>query len=123
MWAALKAARSLEQATNVVAIELLAASQAIDLLAPLETSVPLAAVHAAIRAEVSAIESDRPPAPDIARLAKLISSGAIERACDLIRLIELSRETRTLALELHSVRPLEISHTPTEDGLALHEFF
>ena len=73
MWAALKAARAVELATDVVAIECLAASQAIDLLAPLETSAPLAAVHAAIRAEIPVLDTDRPPAPDTARLAKMIS--------------------------------------------------
>ena len=83
MWAALKAARALELATNVVAIELLAASQAIDLLAPLRTSPPLASVHTAIRAEIPMIESDRPPSPDAERLAKMIATGAIERACSV----------------------------------------
>jgi histidine ammonia-lyase len=80
MWAALKAARAVELATNVVAIECLAASQAIDLLAPLQTSGPLAAVHAAIRTTIPVLEADRPPAPDIARLAEMIATGELERA-------------------------------------------
>ena len=46
MGAALKAARVVELADDVVAIELLAACQGIDLLAPLATSAPLARVHA-----------------------------------------------------------------------------
>ena len=82
MWAAIKAARTVELGTEVVAIELLAASQGIDLLAPLTTSPELARVHAAVRRRVPFIDVDRPPAPDIAALADVISSGDLERACD-----------------------------------------
>ena len=46
MDAALKAERALELARYVLAVELLCACQAIDLLAPLDTSAPLARVHA-----------------------------------------------------------------------------
>jgi len=83
MWAAIKAQRVVDLGTEVVAIELLAAAQAIDLLKPLTTSAPLAAVHRAIRVDVPMIESDRPPSPDIIRIARLIASGAIETACGL----------------------------------------
>jgi len=81
MSAALKAARAVELAQYVVAIELLCASQAIDLLAPLETSAPLARVHACIRAHVATLTGDRPPSTDIARISELIASGELERAC------------------------------------------
>ena len=81
MWAAIKVARAVDIATSVLAIEFLAACQGVDLLAPLTTSSALAAVHAAIRRDVPMIESDRPPAPDIARIAALITAGGIERAC------------------------------------------
>jgi len=83
MGAALKALRLVELATRVVATELLAASQGIDLLAPLTTSPPLAGVHRAIRAGVAFIEHDRSPAPDIETIAGLIASGALERASGL----------------------------------------
>jgi histidine ammonia-lyase len=83
MGAALKASRVVELATEVVAIEILAACQAIDLLAPLTTSPPLARVHAAIRARVPVLGADRPPAPDLAAIRDLIATGAIERATDL----------------------------------------
>ncbi len=76
MGAALKGARAVELATQVIAIELLCASQAIDLLAPLETSARLKHVHTRIRRDVPALGADRPPAPDIAALAALISGGA-----------------------------------------------
>jgi len=81
MWAALKVARAIDLARDVIAVELLAACQAIDLLAPLTTSSALAAVHAAIRRDVPMLEADRPPAPDIERIAALITAGGIERAC------------------------------------------
>ena len=81
MTAALKAARAAELARSVIAIELLCASQAIDLLAPLRTSPPLARVHAAIRARVSTLEEDRPPSNDIDGIAQLIERGDLERAC------------------------------------------
>jgi histidine ammonia-lyase len=83
MWAAIKAQRTVELATDVVAIELLAACQAIDLLHPLTTSAPLASVHRAIRADVPMIDTDRPPSGDIVRIARLIASGGIETACAL----------------------------------------
>ena len=83
MGAALKAARVVELVTEVVAIEILAACQAVDLLAPLTTSPPLARVHAAVRARVPVLTADRPPAPDLAAIRDLIATGAIEAACDL----------------------------------------
>ena len=80
MAAALKAARAVDLARHVLAIELLCACQAIDLLAPLTTSAPLARVHAHVRETVPTLGDDRPPAPDIARIADLIARGTIERA-------------------------------------------
>jgi histidine ammonia-lyase len=83
MAAALKAARALDLAQHVVAVELLCASQALDLLAPLTTSAPLARVHDLIRTRVPPLEEDRPPSPDIAAITALIASGELERACAL----------------------------------------
>ena len=81
MGAALKAARALELATGVVAIEILLACQAIDLLAPLATSPALAPVHARVRSDVPTLTDDRPPSPDIAVISNLIARGALQRAC------------------------------------------
>src|SRR5688572_17197208 len=81
MAAALKAARAVELARYVIAIELLCASQAIDLLRPLQTSPPLARAHAAVRAHVPTLDEDRPPSPDIERIATAIARGELERAC------------------------------------------
>jgi histidine ammonia-lyase len=80
MAAALKAARAVVLARHVIAIELLCAAQALDLLAPLVTSAPLARVHETIRARVAPLEADRPPAPDIAAIDALIAAGAIEHS-------------------------------------------
>jgi histidine ammonia-lyase len=81
MGAALKAARALELAVRVLAVEILCACQAIDLLAPLTTSPPLMDVHARVRSVVPALTDDRPPAPDIEAIARLIVGGALESAC------------------------------------------
>ena len=81
MGAALKADAALSLATPVLAVELLCACQAIDLLAPLATSAALAPVHARVRAEVPSLDDDRPPAPDIDTITRLIASGALEESC------------------------------------------
>ena len=80
MSAALKAQHGLDLARRVLAVELLCGCQAIDLLAPLMTSAPLARVHARIRAAVPTLVEDRPPAPDIETIARMIASGDLERA-------------------------------------------
>jgi histidine ammonia-lyase len=81
MAAALKAERAIALATHVVAIEILLACQAIDLLAPLTTSPALAPVLARVRSEVPTLGDDRPPSPDIDAISKLITHGTFERAC------------------------------------------
>ena len=83
MGAALKAARAVDLAAHVVAIELLAATQALDLLAPLASSTPLEAVRRLIRTRVPTLVVDRPPSPDIAAILALIDSGELLRAGDL----------------------------------------
>lgn len=79
MGAGLKAARAVELATRVIAIELMSAAQGLDLLAPLETSPPLQAAHQLIRARVPALAGDRPPSPDIEAIANLIVSGGLSQ--------------------------------------------
>jgi histidine ammonia-lyase len=81
MAAALKAERAVVRAREVVAIELLCACQAIDLLAPLATSPALARVHARVRSRVPALAADRAPGPDIEAIVELIASGELEDAC------------------------------------------
>jgi len=83
MHAALKAGHALDLARRVLAVELLCACQAIDLLAPLTTSEPLARVHARIRRDVPTLAEDRPPSPDIEAIARLIAAGELERAAGI----------------------------------------
>src|SRR4029453_16311785 len=81
MSAALKAERAVGRAREVIAIEVLCACQAIDPLAPLETSPPLKNVHALVRSRVPTLVNDRAPAPDIVAIAELIATNALETAC------------------------------------------
>jgi histidine ammonia-lyase len=83
MGAALKAQQALALATRVVAVEILCACQAIDLLAPLTTSALLERVHATVRRTVPALTIDRSPAPDIEAISALIANGSLLAAIDL----------------------------------------
>src|SRR6185295_2369874 len=81
MGAGLKAARALELARAVIAIEVLCACQAIDLLAPLRTSPALARAHDFIRSRVPTLDADRSTSYDLALITEMIASGELERAC------------------------------------------
>jgi histidine ammonia-lyase len=81
MGAALKAERAVHYAARVLAVEVLCACQAIDLLAPLSTSAPLARAHAFVRGLAPTLVADRPPSPDIERIADAILDGTFVRAC------------------------------------------
>jgi histidine ammonia-lyase len=84
MAAALKAERALQLAIHVIAVELLCACQAIDLLSPLTSSEPLMRVHAAVRKDVAMLVDDRPPSPDLDRIAEMIRSGTLEYASGVV---------------------------------------
>ena len=60
---------------NVLAIELLAACQGIDLLAPLATGAHAAKAQAMVRAESKMVEADRSLAPDIRAIERCIAAG------------------------------------------------
>ena len=64
-----------DNAAGIVAIELLAAAQGVDLRDPLTTSAALSEVHAAIRAVVPFYVEDRFFAPDIEAAKRLVQSG------------------------------------------------
>lgn len=74
---AAKARRAIELARSVVAIELLSASEALEHHRPLRSSKSVEAAHKLIRSRVPKLKADRPPAPDIAAIAELISAGAL----------------------------------------------
>jgi histidine ammonia-lyase len=80
MTAALKADCAVGRAREVIAIEMLCACQAIDLLAPLATSAPLRKIHGLVRSRVPMLDDDRAPAPDIVAIARLISTSAFDDA-------------------------------------------
>lgn len=83
MTAALKASRAVELVSHVLAVELLCAAEALEMLAPLRTSAPLTAVHDRVRAAVAPRSGDRPPSPDIEALATLIERGALDHIVGL----------------------------------------
>lgn len=72
------ARRLLQMAENtcgILAIELLAACQGIDLRRPLKTSKKLEKIHAIVREKIPFYESDRYFAPDIEKAKEVILSG------------------------------------------------
>jgi histidine ammonia-lyase len=71
--AALKLQQIVENTCRILAIELLCAAQAIDLLAPLATSPALAKFHAAIRREIPFMDHDRILYPDIEKACALLA--------------------------------------------------
>jgi len=75
--AAAKARRAIELARHVVAIELLCAAEAIEHHRPLKSGAGVERAHAAVRSVVPRLDADRPPAPDIAAIERLIREGAI----------------------------------------------
>jgi len=77
MTAALKLKRILANATNVLAIEAIAAAQALDFLAPLKTSARGQKAVAAIRSVSPPVEQDRALAQDFVRVAEMIAGGKL----------------------------------------------
>jgi len=77
MTAALKLKRVVANTRNVLAIEAMAAAQAIDFLAPLKTSRRLQSAHAAIRAVCPTMDRDRAMYGDFARIAQAIAAGQL----------------------------------------------
>lgn len=73
---AAKAERSLDLATTVVAIELLCAAQGLEYHRPLRSSPDVEAAHAIIRRRVKKLQADRPLAPDIESIRRLVAEGS-----------------------------------------------
>ncbi|KAF3859618.1 hypothetical protein F7725_022017 [Dissostichus mawsoni] len=71
-WAARKALRVVEHVEQVLAIELLAACQALEFLRPLKTTAPLEGVYQLLRSVVSPWDRDRVMSPDIEAAHTLI---------------------------------------------------
>ena len=74
MGAALKLQQVVANVRRVLAIELVAGAQGIDLLRPLATSPPLEALHAALRRRVARWDRDREMAPDLRAAEELLGA-------------------------------------------------
>jgi histidine ammonia-lyase len=79
MSAARRLAPMLENLRNILAIELLAACQGIDLLAPLRTGQEAQRAYDLVRSVSPRVDADRSLAPDIAQVARLISQGSFQK--------------------------------------------
>jgi histidine ammonia-lyase len=79
---ALKAWQVLENAEHALAIELLAAAQAVEFLAPLEPGVGGRAAHRFVRSLSATVTDDRALAPDIERVADAVRSGELVAAVE-----------------------------------------
>src|SRR5215210_9454386 len=80
--AALKLWQVLANSERALAIELLAAAQGVEFLAPLEPGLGTRAAHAQVRSLSPTVHEDRPLAPDIELVAEAIRSGAIVAAVE-----------------------------------------
>ncbi|MGE5113813.1 MAG: histidine ammonia-lyase [Acidobacteriaceae bacterium] len=80
MAGALKLRRVVANTRNVLAIEALAAAQALDILAPLKPSKRAQQAMTAIRAAAKMMEHDRSLAPDMARVAEVITRGEVAKS-------------------------------------------
>jgi len=76
-FAARKALEIVSNVETVVAIELLAACQAIEFLRPMTTTAPLEEVHRLVRTVAKAWDQDRVMYPDIDAVTKLLREGKI----------------------------------------------
>jgi len=75
--AALKAARAVANTRRILAVETIAACQALEFLKPLETSPPLRAAYARVRQTVPAYDRDRFLSPEIEAVAAVVSTGTL----------------------------------------------
>jgi len=73
--AARKAGRAVQALSYLVAIELVAAAEAIEHHRPLTTSPALEAAHAAIRRTVPRLTADRSLSADVERIAQMVRNG------------------------------------------------
>jgi histidine ammonia-lyase len=84
MTTAIKTRQIIENAWNVVAIELMAAAQAFEFRAPAKPSPACHAAYEAVRKHVARLEEDRPLHGDINRLARAAKDGEILDAVQAI---------------------------------------
>jgi len=85
-FAARKALEVVGNVETVLAIELLAACQALEFHRPLTTTAPLEALHALVRQVVMPWDGDREMAPDISAVLSLVQSGEALRVVEQAQL-------------------------------------
>jgi histidine ammonia-lyase len=82
--AALKAARVVANTRRILAIEAIAAGQALEFLKPLETSAALKAAVARLREVVPPYDTDRVLSPEIEAVAAVVSEGTLDLAAGAV---------------------------------------
>jgi len=82
--AAVKARNAVRNATQVLAIELLAACQALDLRAPLKPGPATGAAHNLVRQSVPTLVQDRILANDMKLVSELIATGEVVRVAESV---------------------------------------
>ena len=102
MTASLKLKRIIENTRNAMAIEAMAAAQALDFVAPLKTSKRGQAAHAAIRSVSPTITEDRIFTPDFVCVAELIASGKLAEALRSLR--EIANDVPQAAVVIAQAR-------------------
>lgn len=84
MTSALKAQQILDNAQAVLAIEMMAAAQAIDFRKPIQPSPGVKAAYEVIRQYVDFLDEDRPLYDDINKLKEVVQSGEILEAVEKV---------------------------------------
>lgn len=72
-----KVLQVVENVEKVIAIELLAACQAMEFLRPLKSTEPIEAIYRLVREHVLPLDSDRYLAPEIEKVHQLLKQNAI----------------------------------------------
>ena len=79
-WGGIKALQVAENATRVLAMELLCAAQALDFRRPLRSGDGVEAAHTLVRARIPFRTEDRTFATDLAAATDLVATGALADA-------------------------------------------
>jgi histidine ammonia-lyase len=82
--AALKLRSVLDNLAHILSVELVAASRALDLRAPLKPAPATGAVRDALRKQVAGVGPDRVVAPDLVAAEAMLRSGAIVKAAQAV---------------------------------------
>ena len=112
---AIKLEQVMAAARDVIAIELLCAAQGLDFRAPLRPGQAVATAHARMRALVPTLTTDRPPAPDIARLSAALAAGLLDDLIpeDMIDSAPHATRRATRKTNGHANGNAAVSATPT----------